>query len=226
MKIRLAALTTGLIALLLFAFGAVTAFADGPQVIVSWKATDSATPAAYPGKALPTIYSTVTASVAVLSNGSPVNLSGQTIYWYLDNDFISDGSNKTSLSFKAVGHKEIMTLRVMLPNYSSGQLISSARIPVVDPKVVIVAPYPGKLFSGSSITAHAEPYFWSATALKTASMQWTVNGQTVTSADDPQNLSVNLNNTAHNFAVTINMFMQKANDPLTNAQSSITLTSQ
>ncbi len=226
MKTRIAMLTVGIFGLFAASL-CVPAIAAGPELVISWKATDSAAPAAYVGKALPTANSTITASVAVLSGESFVNLSGRTIYWYLDDGLIGGGVGKTSVTFKAAGHNEIMSLNVRMPDYPSGQLINVVHIPVVDPKVVIVAPYAGKSFSGSSVAVHADPYFWDAASLQTASFAWSVNGQAVTSADNPQDLSINLGGSlSGGFPVTINLLMQKNGDPLTNAISSITLITQ
>lgn len=226
MKSLLAAITIGVIGLSIAGF-AVHARAAGPQLLITWKAADSSTPAGYAGKALPGVYSTIVASAAVLSNGSLASLSSRTIYWYLDDNFIGGGTGKTTITFQAPGHTEIAALRVMIPDYPSGQLINVGRIPIVDPKVVIVAPYAARTFSGSSLNAHAEPYFWDAASLKVASIQWTVNGEAVTSADNPQDLLINLgNNVGHTLPVSITVFMQKGTDPLMNARSSVTLTSQ
>lgn len=202
--------------------------ATGPQLIITWHATDSMAPASYQAKLLPSVSSPITASVEVISQGALVNLANQTIYWYLDGNLVGSGIGKQTITVNAPSFVEITSLRAELPNYPGGLLINTTHIPITNPQAVIVAPYPGKTFTGSSLAVKAVPYFFQSSKLSQLSYQWVVNGQAVTSQEDPQNLSVNLANgsstTSSNFPVQIDLLIQANEAAPVNARSSITLT--
>lgn len=200
--------------------------ASGPQLLITWQATGSSAPSGYAGKILPGINTPVTASVAVVqANGQPANLSGNTIYWYLDNNEIGGGIGQQTISFNAVGHTEIMALRVDITDYPTGELIYTERVPVVDPKVVIVAPYAADLFSGSSLAVTAAPYYFPSSDAKNLVLSWSVNGQTVTNQENPTDLTINVPaGTPVGYGLNINLGAQESDDPLLTAQSTVTLT--
>lgn len=218
----------GTLFLFCLAFAAIVlipaAHAAGPQVILSWTA-DSAVPAAYPGKALPSPGSQMTASVEVFSGGSFANLQSKTVYWYLDGSYIGGGVGKQTVSFMAPGHLEIMSLRAQITNFAGSGIMDTEHIQMADPSVVIVAPYPGRSFSGSTVQVQAAPYYWKASKLNNLTFAWTVNGQTVTAQENPQDLTINLDpSTAPGYQLSTNVLIKETDDPLLSGQDTIMLT--
>ena len=127
---------------------------SGPQLVITWKALDSAAPAAYPGKVFPGINSQVVASLAVVSNGSLISLQPYTIYWYLDDNFIGGGAGKQDIVFAAPGNAEIASLRAEITNYSS-EPCEYRPHPDLEPPRGHRRPYAGGFFSQSTVSAQA-----------------------------------------------------------------------
>jgi hypothetical protein len=204
-----------------------TAQTAAPYLQITWHAMDSSAPSYYQDKLLPGTNSPVVASAEVISNGTVVNLSGQTIYWYLDENLVGSGVGKQTITFQTAAFDEIASLRVEVPNYPSGGLINTAHIPLQDPEAVIVAPYPGDEYGGSSISVQGVPYYFPASELNQLSYQWLVNGQLVTSREDPQDLTINLatgTSTSGDVPVAIGLSISGGqNSSMLNAQSSIDL---
>ncbi len=199
--------------------------AGGPQLLITWKATGSAAPANYAGKILPGVGTPVTASVAVISAGRPVNLSGRTIYWYLDDNFLAGGIGTQTIVFNAVGHVEIMALRAEIVGYPGGSLISTVHIPVANPQVVIVAPYADNMFSGPAVMVHAEPYYFPVIDLPNLVLAWSVNGQSVTNRENPEDLTINVDaSTPAGYSLLISLGAQLSDNPLAVAEAGVTLT--
>jgi hypothetical protein len=205
--------------------GARAAALSDPQVVITWKAIDSTAPANYQGKVLPAMNSQVVASVEVLSGGTLANLKSRTIYWYLDDNFIGGGVGKQNVTFTAPGFSEIMAIRANLPDYPGGSLINTAYVQVATPQAVIVAPYPNLSFSQSTVALQAVPYFFEASDLPKLLFQWNVNGQPVTTQENPQDLIVNVDaSTPSDYSLSTNLVIQKSGDPLTSARASVTVT--
>lgn len=199
--------------------------ASGPQLVITWKALDSAAPAAYAGKVLPGVNSQMSASVTAVSGGNLVSLKPYTIYWYLDDDFLAGGVGKQNITFTAPGHTEIASLRVQIADYAGGPLINTAHIEIADPRAVIVAPYAGRSFSGATVLAQAVPYFFKTSDLNKLSYQWSVNGQAVTARENPQDLTINLSGAMPNgYLLSVDLNIQQSDDPLTSAVAAVTLT--
>ncbi len=164
-----------------------------PQMVVTWQAYGSYVPPKYAGKALPNQESKLTASLELLSNGKPVDLSGQTIYWYLNNTLIGNTTGEQHIIFSPFGTAPaFLTLKAELPNYNGNLLIQQIQIPLVNPKAVIEAPHPTGQFSENPITLQGMPYFFYVSDPAALSYLWSVNGQTATAAENPQTLKINL----------------------------------
>ncbi len=208
-----------------FAMPASVEAVAGPQVYITWRTLDGVAPAGYAGKILPKIGSQVAASVEVLTaSGRVADLHNQTIYWYLDNSFLDGGTGKQTITFGAPGHNEIMSLRADIPGYPGGELIMTAHIRMVNPEVVIVAPYASGIFSGDSVAVKGVPYFFSTSQLNSLVYAWSVNGQTVAAQENPLDLVVNLTNgTVAGYSLGINFSARVSGDPLTSASQNITL---
>jgi len=202
------------------------ALAAGPHLLITWKATDSVAPYAYRGKVLPSSNAPITASVeAISAGGTVVSLKSYDVYWYLDDGFLGGGTGTQTITLNAPGYSEIMALRVTVPDYPGDGLVGAIQIQMADPRVVIVAPYPGGTFSQSSVQVQAVPYFFTTSDFGKLSFQWTVNDQAVTTQEDPESLTVNLGGgTPTGYLLSINLLTQQSNNPLISDSESVVLT--
>jgi hypothetical protein len=163
-----------------------------PQFLLSWRAGNSYAPSFYKGKILPGFQSQITASFELVSGGGIINVKNQSIYWYLDDTLIGGGVGVQQITFSPFGSApEMETLRVELPNYPGGYLLHQITIPVVNPSVVIDAPYPDGQFSEANATATALAYFFNAPAANLA-FTWSVSGQSGTNTENPNIVQINL----------------------------------
>jgi len=192
-----AALLGGLL-VLLFGFGAFITLRHAsaqtaPQFLITWKTTGSYTPSFYQGKALPTYGSNITASLELVSQGKLIDLSQQNIYWYTNDVLVGGGTGTQQVTFPPLGEApNSMTLRVTLPNYSSGYLIHEVQIPMVEPVAVLYAPYPNGQFSGNPLTIEAIPYFFNVPSASNLTYSWSVNDQSGPSAENPESAVITL----------------------------------
>jgi len=181
-----------------------------PRLFITWSA-ESYAPPGFNGKVLPTAGSPITVSFEVIDGGRPANVSGQTTYWYLNNDLIENRPGTKTVRFNAPARApSVATVRIELPAYPGGLLIGTARIPVVRPEAVIEAPYPGRVFSGPQIRALGTPYFFNADDPSGLVVAWTVNGQSPPGAERPRELAVNLD-PASLLEATVNIVLSITN---------------
>lgn len=187
-----------------------------PQFLMTWQALNSYAPANYAGKTLPNQESQIAASIEVIANGKSVNLSGQTIYWYQNDNLLGGGIGDQHFTFRPYGQApNTVTLKVELPDYPGGLLIHEINIPVVQPQAVISASYPQGVFPGSPAAVQALPYFFATSSTAPLSFAWSVNGQTVTSAENPQSLQISLpQSTPAGFAVGVTLTVQNSIDSM------------
>lgn len=187
---------------------------SAPQIFITWAATNSYAPSSYIGKVLPNQQSQIVASLEVIANGKPVNISGQTIYWYQDENLIGGGIGAQSIVFRPYGEApNTVTLRAELPDYPGGSLMHEIDIPLVQSQAVINAPFPQGNFSSRPLVLQAIPYFWNASSATPLSFTWSVNDQTVTGAENPETLQVTLpQNTPAGYAIAVSLTIQNGND--------------
>ncbi len=187
-----------------------------PQFLMTWSALDSYAPPGYAGKILPNQESQIAASVALIANGQPVDLSGQAIYWYQNGTLLGGGIGVQHFTFYPYGTApNTIELKVELPNYPSGLLIHYIEIPVVPPQVVIDAPYPQDNFTAGQATVQGLPYFFATTSTAPLSFAWSVNGQAVTSAENPQSLQISLpQSTPAGYAVAVSLTIKNSVDSI------------
>ncbi len=171
-----------------------TASASSPTFLITWKTTDSYIPSFYIGKALPTYGSQITASLELVSpQGKILNLSGQTIYWYVNGTLAGGGAGVQSITFPPIGDApNTMNLRVTLPSYNGAYLIHAINIPMVLPQAVIYAPYPNGQFTQNPVTVQAIPYFFNIADPSGLSYSWSVNGQAGSNAENPETADITL----------------------------------
>lgn len=161
-----------------------------PGLFITWRAETSYAPPGYRGKVLPATGSTISASLAIIENGKLVNLSGQTIYWYVNGNFVDGGVGAASVRFAAPGiAPNMIDLRAQLPDYNGTLTLKTISIPMVRPEVVIEAPFAGGKFGGA-ITMKARPFFFGVSSAARIVFTWTVGSEDVTSLENPDILTL------------------------------------
>jgi hypothetical protein len=213
------ALVAGAIAvssIFLFSFKPANAqSASSPQFFLTWSTSGSYIPSSYQGKALPTYGSKITAEFDLVSpQGKPLDLSQQTIYWYLNDNLVGGGVGVQKVTFSPVGEAPSnQDLRVTIPSYNGNYLVHEVRIPMVLPVAVILAPYPNGQFSQNPLTLSAIPYFFNAPNASALSYAWSVNGQTASGAENPQSAVVTLPaGTPSGTPVDLSLSIENSND--------------
>jgi hypothetical protein len=188
--------------------------ANNYSAVITWRANNYY-PSDFIGKALPTNGTTVSLFVIVLNNQKIQDASNLPILWYVDGNFMNGGVGESQTNFtvtKTAGDSHIVSVQIGV----GGQTISaSTRIPVVNYRAVINAPYPAQTVNQNS-TANLEiiPYFFNVGSFNDFLFSWTINNlQSVTSTTDntlslqvgqvgaAQNISINasVQNTANAF---------------------------
>lgn len=164
-----------------------------PQFLITWRALKSYVPAAYPDKAVPSYGSPVVASVELLSQGKVLNIKSQTIYWYLNENFIGGGIGLQTVSFLPFDvPPNTLDLRVELPHYNGVLLTRQVQVQTLRPVAVVEAPFPNGQTSVNPTTVTALPYFFNTTAASNLSFSWSVNGQSGANAENPQTAQITL----------------------------------
>lgn len=203
-----------------------TAIASSPTFLITWKTTGSYIPSFYIGKALPTYGSQITASLELVSpQGKILNLSGQTIYWYVNDVLVGGGAGVQSVTFPPVGDApNTMNLRVTLPNYNGSYLIHAVNIPMVMPEAVIYAPYPNGQFTQNPVGLQALPYFFNIADPSGLSYSWSVNGQSGQNAENPEVADITIpQGTQSGTSIAASLSVENPNDS-TAATANVNLT--
>jgi hypothetical protein len=163
------------------------------QMVITWRAYGSYVPPAYTGKAIPNQESQLTATLTLVANGKSTNLSGQTIYWYLNDTLIGGGVGKNYIVFSPFGTAPAyLTLRAEIPNYNGTTLMHDIQIPLFSPKAVIEASHPSEQLANNPVTLQATPYFFYTSDPSSLSYVWSVNGQTPSAAENPETLQISI----------------------------------
>jgi hypothetical protein len=163
---------------------------ERPEFFVTWEAKSYA-PTDFKGKVLPTIGSEVNVSFDLIENGAIVDLSGRTIYWYLDDESIKSGEGVKS-ALLVIMEEGFHDLTIRINNYKGGTLTKKITLPVVLPEVVIETPFLGNQFSGLNLQLLAKPYFFNIKKVSDLSFLWQVNDQPPSSLQNPEVLNINL----------------------------------
>lgn len=189
--------------------------ASSPQFLLTWSAAGSYIPSSYQGKALPTYGSKVTAEFELISaQGQVLDLSQQTIYWYLDDNLIGGGVGVQKVTFLPVGEAPSgQDLRVTIPDYNGNYLVHEVQIPMVTPVAVILAPYPNGQFSENPLTVSAIPYFFNIPTASGLSYTWSVSGQTSSGAENPESAVITLPaGTPSGTSLDLSLSIENSND--------------
>ena len=204
--------------------------ASSPTFLITWKTTGSYIPSFYIGKALPTYGSKITASLELVSpQGKILNLSGQTIYWYVNDVLVGGGAGVQQVTFPPIGDApNTANLRVTLPNYNGSYLIHEINIPMVLPEAVIYAPYPNGQFTQNPVAVQAILYFFNIADPSGLSYAWSVNGQAGSNAENPETAQITLpQGTQSGTSIATSLSVENSNDStVATASANLTYESQ
>jgi hypothetical protein len=228
--IALVLISGGTLLLVTPAAHAQTTASASPTFLITWKTTGSYIPSFYIGKGLPTYGSKITASLELISpQGKILDLSQQTIYWYVDDTLVGGGAGAQQATFPPIGDApNTANLRVTIPNYNGVYLVHAINIPMVLPEAVIYAPYPNGQFTQNPLTVQAIPYFFNIADPSGLSYTWSVNGQAGSNAENPETAQITLpQGTQSGTGVSASLSVENPNDStVATASASLTYESQ
>ncbi len=162
---------------------------SGPRLWVTWRAA-TYLPPDYSGRALPIEGSQLVVAVDAVNGGRLDDLSGQTVYWYVNDNFLAGGQGMTRATLTVPQGASVggLSVRVSLPDYQSG-LSKTISIPVVNPRVFLLAPASAQ---SSIFSVQALPFYFNVQNSGQLNFQWTVAGETPAPDADPSVLTVSL----------------------------------
>ncbi|MBI4085751.1 MAG: hypothetical protein HY433_00680 [Candidatus Liptonbacteria bacterium] len=167
-----------------------------PQFMITWQSR-TYVPPGFEGKILPTANSLIMVSFELIDEGKPADMSAQTVYWYANNNFLKGGKGLRHIEFRAPDTAGgTIDLRAEVPNYKRGPQLKTIGIPIVSPKAVIEAPFPNNEFSASPIQLTGLPYFFNVRDISALNFDWRVNGVAPAGTENPDVLTVRLNQDA------------------------------
>ena len=171
--------------------------------IITWQAK-TYTPSWFTGKALPTANSQITAYLELIVKNKATDLSGEKVYWYVNDEFIKGGVGIQKVTFNAPAVTgNTIDLRAEVPSRS---VIKTIEIPIVNPEAVIEAPFPSRMFSSFSINLNGWPFFFNTQKSSNLNFLWSVNGVTAENSENPEVLDLDLNqNAAQNSNINIGL---------------------
>lgn len=204
-------------------FAGKTNAQTAPNVLITWKAFSYA-PADFRGKIFPTTNSLIKASLEIINNGKVADLSGQKIYWYLNDEPIKIGRGLQSIEFNLNTDPSVNELSVQIPSYPSGFFLRAVNIPVVAPEAVIEAPYPDWQVRDTNIKVKGLPYFFNIADPLELSFLWNANGAQPQNQENPSDLTINFNPTDSSQNIDIGLTIQKGKDESNSAFQNATLT--
>lgn len=164
-----------------------------PEFFVTWRAQSYA-PSSFSGKLLPTAKSIVTASFELVQNGTRVDISDETIYWYVNDNFLTGGKGVHTASFRAADRAGgTQELRIQIDSYKKQSMTVSKTIdiPIAKPEAIIETRLPNNRFSGENITVYGKPYFFNVQNLSDLVFSWQVNGKKPAGSENPDRLDIN-----------------------------------
>lgn len=160
------------------------------NLIISWEALNFV-PVDFKGKILPSPGSTVIVAIEFLQNNKIVDLSKEKIYWYINGELVSNTLGNKQISFYAPDNN-IVDVRVDLPKFD---ITKTIEIPIIEPKLVIKAPFPNKEVNINNFELDAMPYFFNleSSDLETLDFQWSINSEPATPYNnDPSKINIEI----------------------------------
>ncbi len=150
------------------------------ELLISWQAKNYV-PSAYVGKVLPIANTPVIMALELIDNKKIADISKKEVRWFANNQLIQSGIGLKNITFiiptTRSGDENI---KAVVINYRGTNLEKSIIIPVVNPEVVINAPYPDKKITSGINTFIALPYFFNVNSLANLAFTWLANNQQVT----------------------------------------------
>lgn len=146
-----------------------------PELLVSWKANNSVPPN-FVGKVLPINGTRIDLGMDLLENNRLIDLSNYTIRWFVNDQLKQSGRGLRSISFVADALGGDDSVRVVVVGYRGSNVSKNITIPIIDPELVIDAPFPGNLIIAGTNQIKALLYFFNISGLDQISFNWTANG--------------------------------------------------
>jgi len=210
----------------LFATGISRAQSPQGQVIITWQANNFY-PADYKGKALAVNQNTVTVAAELLKNQKLQDLSKATITWFLDDDFLSSGTNLKETTFRITKTKGDSHFVRAVVGLGAEEFEGTISIPVFGPVVVIENPNPYPLVKGETqLSLRAIPYFFNITGLNDLTLRWQINnGQPIYKSGSDNEIVLNVGSPQQGASNKINVtvFAQNQKNLLETNQAAINL---
>jgi len=163
-------------------------------LMMTWRA-QSYVPEYFLGKALPSPNARIVVALEVLESGRRANLSGATMYWYVDDTLISNTPGAQSISLLASDAPGVVReVRAEIHNYNGRDetLVKTIRIPTIVPQAVVEAPFANASVASPSFTLRARPFYFNIADPTKLLYLWDVDGKTPNALQDPSVLAVTL----------------------------------
>lgn len=153
-----------------------------PQLLITWRSRAYVEPS-FQGKILPVAGAPLEASAMMIDAGKPVDLSKQTIRWFLNNRLLQSG---TGLQTVAVPGDPLLRdaeirLKVVIAGYKGADQQAVIVLQPTRPEVIIRPTYPEWYVPAGNALFRAMFYHWSAESPDALSLRWSLQGQTVES---------------------------------------------
>jgi hypothetical protein len=184
------------------------------SLIITWEANNYF-PADFPGKAMITPGTPVTAAVEEISGNKLVNLASVQINWFINDKLVQSGLGLKSITFTANPDSNgLVTIQVQI-QAPAGSLTDSVSILATAPFSVIDYPSIAKtLPAGENVTFTAWPYFFNVDSLSQLTFTWQLNGQTITSGNNQLLVQVNVPQTGSQSMLPVTLTTQNSKNPL------------
>lgn len=171
------------LSLFVFRFSLSAHAQQAPQFLVSWQ-TNSFAPSWYQGKNFPTTGSQIIVKFDLIDGGKIADLSKTAIRWYINDNLVMNEKNGLGIKTYAFFAKDYAgaktNVRISIPNYKGSVLDDVFDISVVNPEVVMNAPYPDNLISTGKLDLEAMPFFFNVSNMSNLSFSWAANNKPTT----------------------------------------------
>ena len=218
-----------IIFILIFILKSITlAQTNSSELIISWK-VNNFTPYEFAGKKLASPGSNISVSFDFIKNNKIVDLSKSKIYWYVNNELVSNSSGIKQINFIAPNQRGgSIDVRVELPDYA---VLKTIEIPIVSPKLVIDAPFPKKEIYQNNFEVNLLPYFFNLPANSVEedpavflNTNWQINGNPAKPAnEDPFKLKISVDSNEKT-DINIKAFVQNVSNQLEAADKEVNIT--
>jgi hypothetical protein len=218
-----------IILILIFGLKNITfAQTNSEELIISWK-VNNFTPYEFVGKKLASPGSNISVSFDFIKNNKIVDLSKSKIYWYVNDELVSNSRGIKQINFIAPNQIGVpVDVRVELPDYA---VLKTIEIPIVKPKIVIDVPFPKKEIYQNNFEVNLLPYFFNLTANLTEegpaaflNVNWQINGNPAKPAnEDPFKLKISVNSNQKT-DINIKAFVQNVLNQLEATDKEVNIT--